>query len=119
MVAQASPSVSPRQGAQIIDSGEDLRRWADDPSLSAKRQKVLAVLRGRLLSFPPPPKKVARVFRDANTWRVGAIVAYKRLDGNLCLLRVIGHHEDKGGKAPILEMLDWSGQLLPSKWAMA
>src|ERR1700756_2752204 len=28
-------------------------------------------------------------------------------------MRVIGHHTDRGGTAPIVELLDWVGQELP------
>jgi hypothetical protein len=30
------------------------------------------------------------------------------------VFRVIGHHTDRGGTSPIVELLDWVGELLPS-----
>jgi len=111
------PAVRDR-ALHIIDSGEDLRRWEDDPSLSAKRQKVLALLREKLVSPLPPAKKVPQRFRASNDWPVGAIIAYRLSSGQRWLLRVIGHHQDMGGKAPVVEFLDWEGEDLPSKWTM-
>ena len=33
-------------------------------------------------------------------------------------MRVIGHHTDKGGKAPVAALLDWVGSELPSNEEM-
>jgi hypothetical protein len=38
--------------------------------------------------------------------------------GNWTLIRVIGHHTDKGGRSAICELLDWVGDPLPSAEAM-
>ena len=35
--------------------------------------------------------------------------------GNLAVLRVIGYHKDKGGTAPVCEVLDWTGTETPTE----
>jgi hypothetical protein len=44
---------------------------------------------------------------------VGDLVSYRLRSGRFAILRVIGHHTDKGGMAPICELLDWVGEILP------
>jgi len=109
------PSVRDR-ALQIIDSGEDLRRFEEDPKLVVKRREVLEKLREQLLSPPPAPKKVPRRIRETCDWPIGSIVTYRRLDGRLVWLRVTEYHIDRGGKAPVVEWLDWSGEDLPRWW---
>jgi hypothetical protein len=106
------------QALRILDSGVDLHRWDSDKKLQAKRRVVLERLREQLISTQPPQKKIAPTFRNSNDWAIGSIRAYKLTNGELCLLRVIGHHTDKGGKSPVAELLDWVGSELPSKEAM-
>jgi hypothetical protein len=103
------------QALRILDNGVDLRRWDNDKKLQAKRLLVLERLREQLVSTQPPQKKIGPTFRNSNAWARGSVQAYKLSNGELCLLRVIGHHTDKGGKAPVAELLDWVGSELPSK----
>lgn len=107
------PSVRAK-ALEIIESGTDLARWQDDPKAAAKRRVVLEQLRSQLESPMPAPKKVPRMFRNTNDWPVGSVHAYRLKNGQWCLLRVIGHHEDQGGVAPVVELLQWSGPELPS-----
>jgi hypothetical protein len=37
----------------------------------------------------------------------------------LALLRVIGHHEDEGGRFAVCELLDWTGEAVPPSEEMA
>jgi hypothetical protein len=97
---------------EVIDNGSDLARW-DSPKDQRKRQTVLEALRAKLASPQPPEKRVRRLFRDSNEWQVGNLVTYRLLSGRLIILRVIGHHTDKGGTSPIVELLDWVGQEPP------
>lgn len=107
------PSVRAK-ALEVLDSGGDLARWKDDPRAAAKRKVVLERLRTQLESPMPEPKKVPRRFRSSNDWVVGSVYGYQLKDQRWCLLRVIGHHQDKGGTAPIVELLQWSGSDLPS-----
>jgi hypothetical protein len=106
------PSVRER-ALGILDSGADLRRWAHDSSLQAKRRAVLDRLRAQLNGAQPAPRRVPRQFRHANNWPVGSVQAYRLNSAEFCLMRVIGHHVDKGGTSAIVELLDWIGTEIP------
>jgi hypothetical protein len=101
-----------RNALHLIDSGKDLQRW-DAPKDREKRAKILTQLRGKLLSPPPLPKRVPRTVKSANEWMVGEVVAFRLTSGNWTLMRVIGHHSDKGGRSAICELLDWVGDPIP------
>ena len=103
-----------QQALHVIDSGSDLARWADSRDL-AKRRAVLEKLRAEITSPQPAQKKVRKQVRTSCDWPVGAVVAYRLISGNLAILHVIGYHTDKGGTAPVCELLDWTGTELPSQ----
>jgi len=42
-------------------------------------------------------------------------VAYRLASGSWTLIRVIGHHEDRGGRNAICEPLDWIGPSPPAE----
>lgn len=102
-----------QEALRVIDSGADLLRW-DDVSLRKKRATVLARLKDQLFSPPPPPKRVPRRIRSANDWVVGEVVGFQLPSGKWTILRVIGHHSDKGGRSAVCELLDWTGTAPPS-----
>ena len=87
-------------------------RWTHDAKLVTKRRAAPAKLRTQLSSPQPAAKAIPRKLRKSDDWAVGSIRAYKLNTGDLCLLRVIGHHRDKGGTSPIAEVLDWVGASL-------
>jgi hypothetical protein len=97
----------------IIDSGTDLARWEANSRNYKARQKVLENLRAQLTSPQPPEKRISKRFRHSNDWPVGDLISYQLVSRRLVLFRVIGHHSDKGGTAPICELLDWVGDKLP------
>jgi hypothetical protein len=102
-----------REALGIIDNGTDLARWKGNSRDYRKRQAALERLRAQLISPQPPSKPIPKRFRDSNDWQPGALVSYRLLSGQLILLRVIGHHSDMGGMAPICELLDWIGSEVP------
>ena len=97
---------------RVIDSGRDLQRW-DDPRDRKRRQAILSKLRGQLLSPPPQAKRVPRPVRGANDWAVGEVVGLQLASQRWTLIRVIGHHTDKGGRVAVCELLDWVGESFP------
>lgn len=97
-----------REALEIIESRRDLERW-DPPATKSKRAIVLEKLRGELLSQPPEPKRVPRRIKEANDWDIGEMIAFQLNSGRWTLMRVIGHHEDKGGRSAICEIIDWIG----------
>ena len=96
-----------------IDSGRDLARW-EDPRDRVKRAAVLTALRARLSSPPPPPKHVPRRVRHATGWQLGEVFALRLKSGRLTLLRVCDFHEEKDGRFAVFELLDWTGDAVPS-----
>ena len=98
---------------RVIDDGTDLRRWDEDKAAQKKRQAVLDQLRLKLLSPPPAAKKVTKQYREANSWIVGQLIGYRMTNGQVCVFRVIGHHEDNGGRSAVVELLDWAGPEVP------
>jgi hypothetical protein len=103
------------QALEIIDGGSDLARWEADSHDRKKREAVLQKLRVQLEPPQPAEKKIPRRFRDSTEWLVGDLVAYSLLSGRNVILRVIGHHTDKGGTSPICELLDWIGKKPPAR----
>src|SRR5713101_427663 len=101
-----------RHALRGIDTGQDLRRW-DAPKDRDRREGVLRKLRAQLLSPPPEPKRVPRFVREANDWAVGEIIGLQLASQQWTLMRVIGHHTDKGGRFAVCEFLDWCGESLP------
>jgi hypothetical protein len=102
-----------KEALRLIATGEDLKRW-DDSTGRKKRAAVLEKVREQLLSPQPPAKRVPRTVKGANNWSVGELVGLQLKSGRWSLLRVIGHHEDKGGRHAVCELLDWVGDEFPS-----
>jgi hypothetical protein len=97
-----------KNALHVIDTGQDLERW-DLPDERKKRSAVLAKVRKELLSPVPAPKRVPRNIKEANDWSVGDVVGLRLLSGKWTLMRVVGHHADKGGRFAVCELLDWVG----------
>lgn len=102
-----------KEALRLIATGEDLKRW-DDSKDRKKRAAVLVKVREQLLSPQPPAKRVPRTVKGANNWLVGEVVGLQLKSGRWSLLRVIGHHEDKGGRHAVCELLDWVGDEFPA-----
>ena len=101
------------EALRMIAGGDDLQRW-DNPKDRKKRAAVLEKVREQLLSPQPPAKRVPRRIKGANTWDVGELIGFQLLSHQWVLFRVIGHHEDKGGRHSVCELLDWIGTEFPS-----
>lgn len=102
-----------QKAIEIIISGCDLDRWEGKDK--EKRRIVLRKLKDQLESPQPATKKVPKRFRDYCEWEIGEIIAYTTLSQEKVLFRVIGFHEDKGGKGPVCELLNWKGKTIPGK----
>lgn len=101
----------------VIDSGSDLKKW-DGMKDFAARKVALEKLRAQITSPQPPAKKIERRVLCECQWKVGELIALRLLSGKLTVLRVIGHHTDRGGTYPVCELLDWSGEAIPSREAL-
>lgn len=102
-----------RKALEVIDSGCSLERWEGKDR--EKRKRALDKLRDQLHSPQPEAKRIRKRFRDHCDWEVGEIIAYTTSSKQKVLFRVIGFHEDKGGKGPVCELLDWKGRTVPGK----
>jgi hypothetical protein len=102
------------EALRIIENGADLRRW-DDGQDRRKREAMLQGLAARLRSESPPPRRVPKPFVAHNAWEVSEVVAYRLASGSWTLFRVIGHHQDKGGRSAVCEPLDWIGPSPPAE----
>jgi len=49
-----------------------------------------------------------------NEWKTGEVIGFRLLSDRWVLLRVIGHHEDRGGKSAVCELLNWIGESMNS-----
>lgn len=62
----------------IIDSGDDLRRWQDNPKSEInQRKKHLAKLREQLLSPQPKPKKLKPFAKSSTDFKAGDVAAFR------------------------------------------
>jgi hypothetical protein len=98
---------------EAIDSGHDLDRW--EGREKAKRQNVLDKTRKLIQSPQPPVKRIPKRFKDHCEWKKGELIAYTTVSKEKVLFRVIGFHEDNGGRAPVCELLNWKGTRIPHK----
>lgn len=104
----------------IIESGENMQWWEEEAgaALAKKRAAALGRLRARLLTQPPPPRRVRKRILDDTDWEVGELISYRLLSGNYCILRVRRITQDRSGRHPVCELLDWTGQDIPSAGAL-
>ncbi|MGG4489833.1 hypothetical protein [Metabacillus idriensis] len=101
---------------QIIDSGDDLLLWEEEPKLKKKRQDVLLKLKEQLNSPQPKAKKVQKRFVTDTNLKAGDAISYQLLSGNYIILKVIGIIEESSeGRYPLFEVCDWQGKVIPSK----
>jgi hypothetical protein len=99
---------------EIIDSGIDIRRWSGNAKQMKARQAILDKTRELLLSPQPPPKRISKTFRQSNDWEVGELISYRTAAGKYVVFRVLGHHIDKGGKAPEMDLLNYYSDAPPA-----
>jgi hypothetical protein len=99
----------------IIENGSDLTRWLPEKKLEKKRKVVLERLRQKLITPPPAPKKVKKRYIASTDWNLEDVYSFTLQSGKSVLLHVIGFHEDKGGRGPVCEILEWAGESIPNK----
>lgn len=102
-----------QEAIQAIDSGAALRLWKASKE-ERRRAMVLDATRKLLHEPQPPERKIAKVLRASCDWEPGELVAYRLLSGSYIVFHVIELHTDKGGTAPVCEIYDWQGEVLPS-----
>ncbi|WP_258098918.1 hypothetical protein [Marinoscillum pacificum] len=98
---------------EIIESKIDLERWKDDPENLKKREAAIEKLKEQLLSDQPKEKKLQKKYKEESSFNVGDIFSYQNKLEKKALFRVIGIHQDKGGRSSVCELLDWFEEDLP------
>ncbi|MCJ7824680.1 MAG: hypothetical protein MUP44_07265 [Anaerolineales bacterium] len=107
-----------KEALTIIENGSDLARWHTDKKLEKKRKIVLMRLGEKLNKAQPEEKKVKKRYINSTDWNLGDVYSFKLQSGKLALIHVIGFHQDKGGRGPVCEILDWTGDKVPDRKAM-
>lgn len=102
----------------VIDFGSDLARWDAGTKDFASRKIVLEKLRTQITSPQPLEKKVARRVPSECHLKRGDLIVYQLPSGIRTILRVIDRHTDRGGTYPVCELMDWTGQEIPSQSAL-
>jgi Domain of unknown function (DUF4259) len=96
-----------QKAIEIIDSGQDLERWGEDLRQLKQRKLVLEKLKVQLNSEQPAPKKIYLPFISDTILEIGDLVLYKHPSGKNAYLKVVEISEDKGGKDPRVQILDY------------
>jgi hypothetical protein len=82
----------------VIDGGDDLRRWADNPRAELnQRKRHLAKLRAQLLGPQPKAKKLKPRRKSSTDFLVGDVASFRldeRTSVRFCVLHLWG---DRGG----------------------
>lgn len=100
----------------IIDSGADLERWEEDPTLKKKREAVLFKLKEKLNSPQPQAKKIPKRFISETALKIGDAISYQLSSGDFIILKVIDIIEQwTRDRYPLFEICDWIGKEIPSK----
>lgn len=108
------------QALAVIDSGADARRWEHAvPRLRARRAEVLARVRDQLAGPQPAPKPIRRPPRQVTSLAPGDILAYQAASGRVHLLSVRAVAEDRYGTFPLVRLLDYHHQGIPSASRLA
>jgi hypothetical protein len=101
------PEVATR-ALEVIDRGEGLERWAEDPKLLARRQAALVKTRDQLTGPQPERKRLRPPKRRLTDLEVGDLYGY-RSSGLYILFRVATITSDRYGNWPVLRALDYQG----------
>ncbi|WP_133061593.1 hypothetical protein [Streptosporangium minutum] len=81
----------------------------------AGRQAALDKVRSQLTGPQPERKRLRRPWRHVTDLTPGAVLAYRVSSGRLVLLRVSHIDDDRVGCAPILTLVRYLGDALPSQ----
>jgi hypothetical protein len=97
----------------IIDSGEDLARFAHDRRLADRRRVVLDRLRDKITSPQRAPARIRKPFRSVSPVAVGDMFWFTMPNGRV-LLRCVAITGNERDNYPTVEVLDWPRQETPA-----
>ncbi len=98
-----SPEVIER-AIRIIDSPSELERW--EPPDRNPRKAALQRLRAKLIQPPPQPKRLRPRKKVDTRLEPGQHVVVS-VSGRQVVLRVMRIQQDKGGRYPVVVVVDW------------
>jgi hypothetical protein len=102
------------QALRVIADGSAMRPWLGGPD-ARKRISVLEAARRKIESPQPAVRKIKKRVLATCDWERGELIAYRMLNGEYVVLRVLDLHVDQGGACPNCELLDWHGAELPAQ----
>src|SRR3990172_5253641 len=89
---------------QVIERGEGLHMWQEDPQVLAKRKVVLEKIKAQLTGLQPTRRKLRKPKRHMTNLVPGDVLSF-RAAGRCALLRVARLHESRIAVSPILVAL--------------
>ncbi|MEU0564636.1 hypothetical protein ABZ297_04425 [Nonomuraea sp. NPDC005983] len=113
-IGRLNPAVRDRALA-IIEQGEGLSHWTDEGAKAlANRQAALHKVQIQLTGPQPERKRLRRPWRHVTDLAPGAVLAYRAPSGGVVLLRVARIDDHRVGCAPIMSIMRFLGDALPS-----
>lgn len=107
-----------QKALQVIDSGEDLKRWEGlgaSRSDLRKRQGVLATLRTQLEGPHRSPVRVPLRRVERTTFDADDVFSYRLQSGQLVLFRVDELSTTPRRVLPMVTLLSWRGRKVPAR----
>lgn len=124
MLARWAEALEDPDDKDIVLVAMALTAW-EAGRVDAKIQKRALELLGdspvakKLQKAPPKPKAFKKRIAHETALEIGDVVALPLTTGQWAALVVWDHHEDKGGRYAIVDVLDWIGDAKPSAKAIA
>ncbi|MFF5213495.1 hypothetical protein [Streptosporangium sp. NPDC000396] len=100
----------------LIERGEGLELWQEQGAKAlAGRQAVHQKVQAQLTAPQPERKRLRRPWRHVTDLTPGTVLSYRVSSGHFVLLRVARIDDDRVGCAPILSLMRYLGDALPSR----
>ncbi|HEV8039867.1 MAG TPA: hypothetical protein VGP62_13450 [Bryobacteraceae bacterium] len=99
-----------QRALQVISDGSALLPWRGSTD-ERKRKAALDAAKSRLESLQPAIKKIAKQKIAVCEWKRGDLIGLRLPAGDYVVFRMLHVHRDKGGAYPVMELLDWRGEL--------
>ena len=98
---------------KILSTEADLQKWKNSKDYF-KREKALSLLQRKLLSTPPPPKRVKKPYVQKTPFKKGELLSYQLSNGKFCIIKIVDIEEQhQGDTYPLIELIDYYSQLNP------
>ena len=101
---------------ELINSGAEVRRWEDLGASAGevrRRSQAVRKLRDQLVSPQRAPVRIRPTRKETTDFEEGDVFSYRLGSGPTVLFRVLEIFVDGGGEAPVVGLLDWTGEAPP------